>query len=67
MYNKQDRKIYMKLVSIIVPFFNAAKTIESTLISNLNDLIIKTIDSIINIVVIAKGKTAPNGLKVLAS
>ena len=38
-----------------------------TLISNLNDLIIKTIDSIINIVVIAKGKTAPNGLKVLAS
>ena len=38
-----------------------------TLISNLNDLIIKTIESIINIVVIAKGKTAPNGLKVLAS
>ena len=28
---------------------------------------IKTIESIINIVVIAKGKTAPNGLKVLAS
>ena len=38
-----------------------------TLISNLNDLTIRIIDKIINIVVIANGKTAPNGLNVLAS
>ena len=38
-----------------------------TLISNLNDLTIRIIDKIINIVVMANGKTAPNGLNVLAS
>ena len=38
-----------------------------TLISNLNDLKIRIIDNIVKIVVIAYGKTAPNGLKVLAS
>tara|TARA_B100001027_G_scaffold78281_1_gene53503 strand:- start:20 stop:301 length:282 start_codon:yes stop_codon:yes gene_type:complete len=38
-----------------------------TLISNLNDLIIRIIDKMISIVVIAYGKTAPKGLKVLAS
>ena len=38
-----------------------------TLISNLNDRTIRIIDKIINIVVMANGKTAPNGLNVLAS
>ena len=38
-----------------------------TLISNLNDLTIRITDKIINIVVMANGKTAPNGLNVLAS
>ena len=57
----------MKKTAISKGIFTKDTVWFNTLISNLNDLIIRIIDKIVNIVVIAYGKTAPNGLKVLAS